>query len=101
MAHIATISIPQDADLYHGVGCDECNRTGMSGRVGIFELLRVTDSLRKLISSSPTTEQIAAAAPHDHVSMRHDGILKILEGQTTPEEVLRVTQGVEDEDPEL
>ena len=69
----------------------------MSGRVGIFELLRVTDSLRKLISSSPTTEQIAAAAPSDHVSMRHDGILKILDGQTTAEEVLRVTQGAEEE----
>lgn len=96
-----SISIPKDAELYHGVGCDECNRTGMSGRVGIFELLRVTDSLRKLISTSPTTEQIVEAAPTDHVSMRHDGILKIMDGQTTPEEVLRVTQGVEDEDPGL
>lgn len=93
-----SISIPRDAELYHGVGCDECNRTGMSGRVGIFELLRITDSLRKLISSSPTTEQIVAAASTDHVSMRHDGILKIMSGQTTPEEVLRVTQGVEDEE---
>ena len=70
----------------------------MSGRVGIFELLRVTDTLRKLISTRPATEQIVAAASSDHVSMRHDGILKILAGQTTPEEVLRVTQGVEEED---
>jgi type II secretion system protein E len=94
-----SISISKDTELYHGVGCDECNRTGMSGRVGIFELLRVTDSLRKLISTRPTTEQIVAAAPTEHVSMRHDGILKILDGQTTAEEVLRVTQGVEEEDP--
>jgi type II secretion system protein E len=93
-----SISIPHDAKLYHGVGCDECNKTGMSGRVGIFEMLRVSDSMRKLISTSPTTEQIVAAASSDHVSMRHDGILKILAGQTTPEEVLRVTQGVEEED---
>ena len=93
-----SISISPDAELYHGVGCDECNRTGMSGRVGIFELLRVNDSLRKLISTSPTTEQTVAAAPVDHVSMRHDGIMKILDGQTTAEEVLRVTQGVEEED---
>ena len=93
-----SISIPKDAELYHGVGCDECNRTGMRGRVGIFELLRVNDSLRKLISTSPTTEQIVAAAPADHVSMRHDGILKIQGGQTTAEEVLRVTQGVDEED---
>ena len=93
-----SISIPHDATLYHGTGCDECNKTGMSGRVGIFELLRVTDSMRKLISTSPTTEQIVAAASADHVSMRHDGIVKIMYGKTTPEEVLRVTQGVEEED---
>lgn len=93
-----SISIPADAPLYHGTGCDECNHTGMRGRIGIYELLRVTDSLRKLISERPTTDQILAAAPADHVSMRHDGIEKILAGITTPEEVLRVTQGVEEEE---
>jgi len=93
-----SISIGPDAELYHGRGCQECNQTGMKGRIGIFELLRVTDSLRKLIAQRPTTDQIQQAAPEDHVSMRHDGIEKILEGKTTPEEVLRVTQGMEEED---
>ncbi|HDS84084.1 MAG TPA: type II/IV secretion system protein [Phycisphaerales bacterium] len=92
-----SIRIESDTPLYHGRGCDECNRTGMSGRMGIFELLRVTESLRKLIASRPTTEQILAAAPADHVSMRHSGIEKILAGMTTPEEVLRATQGVEED----
>lgn len=92
-----SIRIPVEASLYHGTGCDECNHTGLSGRIGIFELLRITDTLRKLIAERPTTEQILAAAPSDHVSMRHDGIEKILAGLTTPEEVLRVTHTVEEE----
>jgi type II secretion system protein E len=93
-----SISISPDAELYHGRGCQECNQTGMKGRIGIFELLRITDSLRKLIAQRPTTDQILQAAPEDHVSMRHDGIEKILKGMTTPEEVIRVTQGMEDEE---
>lgn len=92
-----SIRIEPDATLYHGRGCDECNRTGLSGRLGIFELLRVTEGLRKLIASRPTTEQILAAAPSDHVSMRHNGIERVLAGVTTPEEVLRATQGVEED----
>jgi type II secretory ATPase GspE/PulE/Tfp pilus assembly ATPase PilB-like protein len=91
------VSIVPDTPLYHGVGCDECNQTGMRGRIGIFELLRTTENLRKLIAEKPTTEQILAAAPSDYANMRHDGIEKILAGITTPEEVLRVTQGIEDE----
>jgi type IV pilus assembly protein PilB len=92
-----SVSIPPDAPLYHGTGCDECNQTGMRGRVGIFEMLRITENLRKIIAEKPTTEQILTAAPSDYATMRHDGIEKILAGVTTAEEVLRVTQGIEDE----
>lgn len=92
-----SIRIDPDAELWHGTGCEECNGTGMRGRIGIFELLRVTDAMRKLIASRPTTEDILRAAPDEHVSMRHDGIEKILAGVTTAEEVLRVTQGTEED----
>ena len=92
-----SIEFKNDSELYRGKGCYECMQSGMRGRTGIFELLRITDSLRDLIATSPTTEQIAKAAPADHISMRHDGIGKVLEGVTTPEEVLRVTQSVEEE----
>ncbi|MHC4475221.1 MAG: GspE/PulE family protein [Planctomycetota bacterium] len=92
-----SVVIEPDKKLYRGTGCTECLQTGMRGRTGIFELLRVTDSLRELIAKRPTTEQIAKAAPPDHEGMRHDGIAKVLEGVTTPEEVLRVTQGIDEE----
>ena len=83
--------------LYAGSGCDECMQSGMKGRAGIFELLRVTDLMRELIAARPTSEQILKAAPADHKEMRHDGIEKILKGISTPEEVFRVTQIIEEQ----
>ncbi len=90
--------VEPDMQLYHGRGCGECMQSGMRGRTGIFELLRMTDSLRELIAARPTTEQITKAAPADHISMRHDGIAKVFSGITTAEEVLRVTQGIGEEE---
>jgi len=83
--------------FYHGAGCHDCGHTGMSGRTGIFELLRITGELRDLIAERPTTEQIVRAAPKDHISMVHDGIGKVLEGITTPEEIYRVAKGISEE----
>jgi len=93
-----SVSVKPDDKIYHGIGCNECMHSGMQGRTGIFELLRITESLRELIAKRPTTERIVKAAPSDHVGMRHDGIAKVMQGITTPEEVLRVTQGVGEQD---
>ena len=84
--------------FYHGAGCEECSQTGMSGRIGIFELLRITNRLRELIATRPTTEQIAREAPADHISMVHDGIGKVMQGVTTPEEVFRVAKSITEDD---
>ena len=92
-----TLKIDPEQELYRGRGCEECMQTGMRGRMGIFELLRITDSLRELIAARPTNEQISKAAPAEHTGMRHDGVLKVLNGTTTAEEVLRVTQGIGEE----
>lgn len=84
--------------FYHGAGCNNCNQTGMTGRVGIFELLRITGRIRELIASRPSAEQIMREAPADHVSMVHDGVAKVLQGVTTPEEIFRVAKTIGDED---
>jgi len=79
--------------LYRGKKCPECNQTGYSGRIGIFEVLPVTEAIGKLIlerSPSGEIEKIAKAA--GMIDMKQDGYLKILEGLTTLEEVLRVAQ---------
>jgi len=93
-----SMNIQPDTKFYHGVGCNECGQTGMSGRIGIYELLRITGSLRELIATSPTTEQIIKAAPPDHISMVNDGLTKVLEGVTTPEEIFRVAKSIGEED---
>ena len=93
-----SMKIEDRVKFYHGRGCNECNQTGMTGRLGIFELLRITGKLRELIAEKPTTEQIIKAAPADHISMVHDGIGKVLEGVTTPEEVFRVAKSISEDE---
>ncbi|MFB0524773.1 MAG: GspE/PulE family protein [Phycisphaerae bacterium] len=93
-----SVQINSGTKLYHGAGCNECGQTGMAGRTGMFELLRITSRLRDLIAVKPTTDQIVRAAPADHISMVHDGIGKVLEGITTPEEVFRVAKTIGDEE---
>ena len=93
-----SVDIKPYTEFYHGVGCNECIQSGMKGRTGIFEMLRITPTLRDLIAAKPTTEQIIRAAPPDHISMEHDGIAKVLKGITTPEEVMRVAKSIGEED---
>ena len=92
------MKIEPGATFYHGAGCNDCNHTGMSGRLGMFELFRITAKLRELIAEKPTTEQLIKAAPADHISMVHDGISKILEGVTTPEEIFRVSKTISEDE---
>ena len=93
-----SVEIKPNTVFYRGRGCNHCGQTGMLGRTGIFELLRITGTLRDLIATRPTTDQILRAAPPDHVDMVHDGVLKVLAGLTTPEEIMRVAKTIGDED---
>ncbi|MGB2809892.1 MAG: GspE/PulE family protein, partial [Sedimentisphaerales bacterium] len=93
-----SVDIKPDTQFYHGTGCNDCIQTGMKGRTGIFEMLRITHTMRDLIAARPTTEQIIKAAPADHISMEHDGFAKVLKGITTPEEVMRVAKSIGEED---
>ena len=92
-----SMNISPDATLYHGRGCSHCNQTGMTGRIGMFELLRITRPIRDMIAARPTTDQLLRAAPQDYVDMVHDGLDKVLAGLTTPEEVFRVAKTISDE----
>jgi general secretion pathway protein E len=76
-----------------GPGCPECKQTGYRGRLGIHELLIIDDEVRNLTmkaSDSASIRRVAAAK--GMTSLREDGAEKVLKGQTTVEEVLRVTQ---------
>ncbi len=80
--------------LYRAVGCRHCRGTGYRGRLGIFELLVPDETIRRLAAERAPSNQIQQAAIQKGMrTLRQDGWLKVLRGQTTIEEVLRVTKG--------
>lgn len=79
--------------LFEGRGCKECNNTGYLGRIGIFEVLVVSEKIAKMIIVRSRAQDIARQAVSEGmITMRQDGFLKVLEGITTVEEVLRVAE---------
>jgi general secretion pathway protein E len=78
--------------LYKAVGCDTCNQLGYHGRVGIYELLEVDDRLAQMIHDGAGEHEMEAYARTRLPGLRQDGIRNVLAGNTTLEEVLRVTR---------
>ena len=85
---------PKDPDelitLYRGKGCETCRRTGYRGRTGIYELMTMNDEIADLlVRRAPLTDIREAAKANGMRELREDGLLKVLEGITTPDEVMR------------
>lgn len=82
-----------DLKFYRGKGCDKCNKEGYKGRLGIFEVLEVTESIEELIIKKASTEEIQRkAVEQGMITMSEDGFIKAVTGITTIEEVIRVTR---------
>ncbi|MDX9892839.1 MAG: ATPase, T2SS/T4P/T4SS family [Patescibacteria group bacterium] len=83
----------KDIRIYHGKGCQVCNGTGYQSRVGIFEVLVISEAIRDLIMQRTNADEIKQKAIEEGMStMIEDGIKKVLAGVTTIEEVLRATR---------
>ena len=79
--------------IYQGAGCKICRMTGYLGRIGVFEVLEVTKSIRDLITKRQDADIIAQKAIEEGMTtMLDDGLDKVMKGLTTIEEVLRVTK---------
>jgi general secretion pathway protein E len=78
--------------LYRAVGCTECNQLGYRGRTGIYELVELDDEMRGRIHDGDSEQKLEAYARQHSPGMRQDGWRRALAGETTVEEVLRVTQ---------
>lgn len=79
--------------VWHGAGCEECRQQGYQGRKGIYELLIVTEAIRPLIMNRASAVAIAQRAIEAGMrTLRDDGWIKVKNGETTIEEILRVTQ---------
>ena len=71
--------------------------TEYRGRVGIFEMIRLNDTIREMIMTRPSGAQIRRAAGADFINMRQDGYRKVLAGVTTIDEVWRVTMDTQED----
>jgi general secretion pathway protein E len=95
--YLRKIGYPEEevetAHFWHGPGCEECRQLGYQGRMGIYEILLMTESIRPLILNRSAASTVAQKAMDEGMrTLRMDGWRKVRAGQTTIEEVLRVTQ---------
>lgn len=77
--------------FYKGKGCEVCNNSGYKGRLGIYEILTMSDEIKAAMSESISEYQVRELAKQQGMTtMQQDGVLKVLDGQTTVAEILRV-----------
>ena len=91
--HFAKTGIEYNSEmvLSRRVGCDNCSGTGYRGRMGIHELMEGTPEVKLMIKKQANTEQILERAMHDGMqTLKQDGILKVLKGESDMAEVRRV-----------
>jgi type IV pilus assembly protein PilB len=89
------VDLSHEINFYHGKGCDHCNGTGLKGRLAIFEAVPVTDNIRNIITEKKGNEELIDKERRAMglITIKQDGILKIIKGLTTIEEIERVTEG--------
>lgn len=77
--------------MYKSVGCDKCNNTGYKGRIGVFEAILTNSKVEEIVQNNPSEREIAKGATDQGImTMAQDGIIKVIKGITTLDEVLRV-----------
>jgi type II secretory ATPase GspE/PulE/Tfp pilus assembly ATPase PilB-like protein len=85
--------LPSNPKFYRGAGCKACKNSGYKGRIGVFEMLLITDKIRDLILAKTPSSQVKHVAQDAGMkTLRQDGITKVLAGVTTIDEVIRVSQ---------
>lgn len=91
--HYLTTGDNKEIRLYKGQGCKICHFTGYSGRVGLFEVMEITEKIRALIVQKSSADEIRKQSIIDGMhTMLDDGLQKVARGMTTVEEVLRITK---------
>ncbi len=87
-----TLQINEPVTLYHAQGCEQCNFMGYRSRTGIYELVNLDSQLRELIHEGASQQELERYAHARHHSIQSSGWQKVLAGETSLEEVLRVTR---------
>ncbi len=95
---VSPFDLPLPEKTYKPHGCDECRNTGFKGRAGIYEMLTVNSTMRRLIRDNADASTIRNNSQEQGMNLlRISGALKIMDGSTTLEEVLRVAPPKEDD----
>lgn len=93
------ISRDQEIKLYEAVGCDKCGNFGYKGRIGVYEAILNDESIQKILEKHPSEREVKRVASKQGIlSMKEDGVMKILSGITSMEEVEKVVDLNEDID---
>jgi type IV pilus assembly protein PilB len=88
----AEIPVGAEIEGYGPVGCPRCNQSGYRGRVGLYSAMRMSERIKEMVvSQAPEAEIAASAREEGMLTLREDGVGKVRSGQTSLEEVLRVT----------
>lgn len=93
------VDITQPIKIYEGKGCNRCRNNGMKGRIGIYEVFEVNEKVGKLVGEGKSEGDIyRSIKSQGYTTMKQDGIIKIIKGETTFEEVQRVTEDESEEE---
>lgn len=91
------IDIEKDMKIYEAIGCEKCNHTGYKGRIGIFEVIKNDKDIEKIIIENPSEREIKIIADRQGLlNMKEDGVVKILKGVTSYDEVVSVVDLLEE-----
>jgi type IV pilus assembly protein PilB len=86
------LELTEDFTFYEPVGCDQCDNTGYSGRIGIYEIMTVTPRLKNMISRNVSADELKAAAQEEGMhTLRESAVRLVLNGTTSYKEMLRTT----------
>ena len=86
------LSLDEDVTIYKPVGCPRCSNQGYKGRIGVYEILTLDREIRNLINRDAKEDEILEKAKENGMQvLREDAVLKVLEGDTSIEEMLKVT----------
>ena len=94
----ALLGVDQGAIVYEAVGCDQCGNTGFKGRIGVFEAIRIDDTIRRLINDGGDEAIIARHAFINAPNLGSAARALVREGLTTPEEAVRISRRATDDD---
>jgi type II secretory ATPase GspE/PulE/Tfp pilus assembly ATPase PilB-like protein len=92
MNELGLTDIPPGSTVYKSVGCPACSKSGYAGRTVIHELLIMNDDIRSLIIKNADSSTVKKkAVEHGMITLREDGVHKVLSGMTTVDELMRAT----------